>query len=419
MKKSVRLALACVVASTFALTFATFPLVAQTLTTIYSFQPIGGSATLGGLLADSSGNLFGVAATGGTYGFGTIYELSPTGGGAWSETVLYNFTGGTDGGSPNYSLTSDAQRNLYGVATYGGLGSFDYGTVFQLVPPTSSGGSWTYNVIYSFSGPTTGSRPSTRLVFDKEGRLYGGLFFGGQVCRNSQGGQVFELSPPATAGGSWAESVVYSFPCTSAPSGLTYDGRNHLFGSITFGTGKASGGGVFGITLPPSGQSGWTFTTLYLFGGVPDGAMPMGDLALDKNGNLYGTTYSGGSGFGTVYELSPPASAGSLWAETQLTAFNGANGSSLVAPLVLDGDGNLYGTTMAGGTDNFGTVFQLQPPVSGTGAWTLNQLHDFTSSSADQGYPNTGLIFGRLGLLYGATEGAAFGQHGSVFRIAP
>ena len=419
MKKSLRLALTYSFALTFALTFATFPLVAQPLTTIYSFQPSGGFALLGGLLADSSGNLFGVAGSGGANGFGTVYELSPTGGGAWSETVLYNFTGGTDGGFPDYSLTSDSQHNLYGVATYGGLGGFGYGTVFQLAPPTSSGGNWTYTVIYSFTGPTGGGNPSTRLVFDKEGRLYGGLFFGGQACRNSQGGQVFELSPPATNGGSWTESVVYSFPCTSAPSGLTYDGGNHLFGSSTFGAGKASAGGVFGITLPPSGQSGWKFTTLYLFGGAPDGAMPMGDLAIGKNGNLYGTTYSGGSGFGTIFELSPPSSAGSPWTETQLAVFNGANGAFPTAPVVLDGAGSLYGTTMAGGTADFGTIFQLQPPVSGAGAWTLNQLYEFTGTASDQGYPNTGLIFGKFGLLYGATEGIGLGQHGSVFRIAP
>jgi uncharacterized repeat protein (TIGR03803 family) len=395
--------------------FATAPVCGQSLSTIYTFHPSGGDSLLWGLLAAGSGNLYGVASSGGLYGYGTVYVLSQTAGG-WQETVLYNFTGGADGAYPAYALASDAAHNLYGVATQGGLGGFGYGTVYQLAPPTAPGGDWAFNVIFSFPGPGVDGVPGTSLVLDKSGNLYGGLAFGNSCPPQIQGygGRIYQLSPPSQPGGSWTETDIYSFPCFGNPTGLTFDAAGNLFGA-GYG-GEYRSGTVF--RLEPAGQSQWTFATLHTFNVDTDGALPLSGVIFDSEGNLYGTTNAGGGGAGTVFELSPPSVSGGAWIETRLVVFHGPNGANPIGAPILDQQGNLYGTTVIGGSSDLGTIFQLQPPASAGNPWTLNTLYSF-SGKPDQGYPNTGLIFGPRGLLYGATEGAIKTQYGTVFSIAP
>jgi uncharacterized repeat protein (TIGR03803 family) len=172
----------------------------QTLLTLHHFNAqSGGTIPLqGSLLADASGNLYGATYYGGTANDGTVFELSPpTSGGAWTETVLYGFAGGTDGRSPFASLVADQAGNLYGSTTYGGT-TGDNGIVFQLVRPTTTGGAWVENVLYRFQGGSNdGTYPSGGLIFDGAGNLYGETGFGG-ACND---GTVFELSPPASQGG--------------------------------------------------------------------------------------------------------------------------------------------------------------------------------------------------------------------------
>lgn len=417
MKKNslLLLILRVVVVAGVALAFAAASVSGQNFSTIYTFHPSGGDSLLWELISDSSGNLYGVASNGGLYGYGTIYELSQTARG-WQETVLYNFTGGADGAFPAYALVSDAAHNLYGIATEGGLGGFGYGTVYQLSRPTSPGGDWAFSVIYSFPGPGTNGVPGTSLIFDKAGNLYGGLTFGNPCPPQIQGygGRIYQLTPPSQKGSAWTESDLYSFNCFGTPTGITFDSAGNLFGA-GYGGEDLSG---TAFRLEPAGGGQWTFQTLHTFNVSTDGSLPLSGVILDSKGNLYGTLYSGGGGAGAVFELSPPSVSGGPWIETRLVVFHASNGANPIGAPIIDEQGNLYGTTVDGGSANLGTVFQLQPPASAGEPWTLNTLHSFDGKT-DEGYPNTGLVFGPQGLLYGATEGAVKIQHGTVFSIAP
>ena len=268
---------------------------------LYSFA--GGSdpkLPYAGLIFDKAGNLYGTTEFGGTNGQGTVFEITPTSSG-WTETVLYNFTGSADGGQPYASLIFDSAGNLYGTTNFGGSSNCNMGcgTVFKLTP--GSGG-WTESVLYTFTGGNDGREPYARLRFDAAGNLYGTTLLGGNigsVC--SEGcGTVFKLTP-GTSG--WTESVLYAFQGAgdgAAPyDGLALDAAGNLYGTAY--TGGASADGVI-FKLTP-GTSGWTESVLHTFKGLWDGKYPYGDLILDATGNLYGTAYQGGSGYGVVFEL--------------------------------------------------------------------------------------------------------------------
>ena len=178
-----------------------------------------------GVIRDASGNLYGTTTFGGAnlgsgQGAGTVFNLAPPAqsGGPWTETVLYNFCSAAlciDGQNPEAGLIQDAAGNLYGT-TYGG-GAHDYGTVFELAPPSQSGGPWTQTVLYSFCSAAhcaDGELPEAGLIQDAAGNLYGTTTIGGV---NNQG-TVFKLAPPAQSGGPWTEAVLYSF-CSVARTG--------------------------------------------------------------------------------------------------------------------------------------------------------------------------------------------------------
>jgi uncharacterized repeat protein (TIGR03803 family) len=265
--------------------------------TLYNFGAFSGDATQpnGGVIADSSGNLYGVANYGGAYGAGAVFQLVSNLDGTWSENILFDFAGDQyEGGHPNGPLTFDTTGNLYGTALL----------VFELSP--SSQGPWTENVLFDPSSQSaSGYVPTGGVIFDAAGNLYGVNMEGGST---EDAGAVYELSP---AQGFWIETTLHQFrPSTgdgSEPDApLTFDARGNLIG--TTATGGAYGyGTIFRLT-----QNGyWIEDGRYSFTGGSDGAEPgAGALIFDASGNIIGTASYGGSGTGTsgygvVFEIRP------------------------------------------------------------------------------------------------------------------
>ncbi len=316
---------------------------------LYSFGGADGNGPFGGVIFDAAGNLYGTTIGGGTYLAGTAFELSPAGGGTWTEKVLWSFGNGTDGTSPAAGLIFDAAGNLYGTTQTGGTNGA--GMVFELTP--AGGGSWTEKVLYSFGNGTDGEQPAAGLIFDAAGNLYGTTAFGG----TSSKGTVFELTP--AGGGNWTEKVLLRFNVTGGANpqaGLIFDAAGNLYGT-TFGGGAYNLGTLFELT--PAGGGTWTEQVLHSFGNGTDGSGPWAGLTFDAAGNLYGTTRYGGSyGGGTVFRFSAHG-------EVLLYSFSGADGKNPIAGLALDAGGNLYGTTYLGGASNQGTAFEITntPPI--------------------------------------------------------
>jgi len=262
-------------------------------TVIYGFSggADGASPRYGDLLFDQAGNMYGTTSVGGS-GNGVVYEMTRSGG-VWSEQPLYAFSGSPDGANPFGGLVFDNAGNLYGMTTQGG--STGNGAVFELSP---SGGGWTEKVIYNFQGGSDGSYPTAGLIFDKSGNLYGTTSNGG----TGGGGTVFELIP---SGGSWTYNLLYSFTggTKCGPWGtLTLDGAGNLYGTAVC-DGANNVGNVFKLT-----QSGgtWTYGSLYDFTGGNDGRRPFGNVTFDSQGNIYGTASRGGThDSGVVWEITP------------------------------------------------------------------------------------------------------------------
>jgi uncharacterized repeat protein (TIGR03803 family) len=264
-----------------------------------------GAWPAGNLVLDSAGNLYGYTLGGGngkrcSQVCGVVYELSP-GASGWTEAVLHTFTGGSDGYTPR-GLTPDTSGNLLGVAESGGTANSNCeagcGTVFKLTP---AAGGWSLSVIYSFSGGSDGGYPFSPLVFDTQGNLFGTTLLGGSVQCPNECGTVFELSPN---GSGWNFSDVYSFsgPDGADPQGILFDSAGNLFGAASGGK-TTCGCGVLFELVPGSGN--WTETVLYTFNGKSDGQFP-NPVIQDGAGHLFGTTANGGSdNFGTIFKFAP------------------------------------------------------------------------------------------------------------------
>jgi uncharacterized repeat protein (TIGR03803 family) len=268
-------------------------------TILYNFR--GGNDGFGpggAVVFDQAGNLFGTTPDGGRHSAGTIYEMSPMKNGQWKEKVIHAFTGGKDGSTGSLGqLLFDAVGNLYGVTEQGGaLGA---GTVFELVP---SGKRWTFTTLYTFKGMPDAASPYGGLIADGSGSLFGTTYFGGQDGM----GAVFQLSKDQN--GAWQENVLHSFkggrdgsfPTTT----LVFDAAGSLYGTTSAG-GRPSCdcGTVFKLT-PPGGK--WAESVIHRFGRRPDGIGPIYGLTLDPAGNLYGTApFGGAQGQGVVFELTP------------------------------------------------------------------------------------------------------------------
>jgi uncharacterized repeat protein (TIGR03803 family) len=391
-------------------------------TVLYPFS--GGSDGIyptAGLIADSQGNLYGTTAFGGgTSNAGTVFELTPTVSGGWTETVLYHFctlANCSDGNRPFAGLFADSKGNLYGTTANGGTSNA--GTVFELTP--ASGGGWTETVLHSFTGyPSDGAIPLAGLIADSKGNLYGTTSSGGA----NGYGTVFELTPAGV------ETVLYNFcfvpNCNNGifpQAGLYADSKGNLYGTTLEG-GVSEYGTVFELSPPAIAGGAWNATVLYAFNEGSAGEYPLAGLIADTTGNLYGTTNNGGgpANAGAVFELSPPAIAGGAWSLTVPHTFTGgSDGSLLFAGLLADSMGNLYGTTgQGGGAPNAGTVFELSPPAIAGGAWTKTVLYNFCSlmPCSDGANPYAGLIADSKGNLYGTTtSGGGTSNAGTVFEL--
>src|SRR5215469_10672386 len=333
------------------------------------------------------------------YSTGVVYQLTPNPDGSWTMNDLYQFTGGADGGSPQGAPTFDASGNLYGttVSLFGGIGA---NVVFKLAP--NPDGTWTESVLYTFSGGADGGSPLSGVILDAAGNLYGTTSGGGA----SGAGTVFKLAP--NPDGTWTESVLYSFSGGSdggnPNAGLIFDTAGNLYGATP--TGGAGAGVVFKLTPNPDGI--WTENVLFTFAHARDGADPEGGLTFDAVGNLYGTTRTGGSSNGTVFQLrqNPDHS----WTEHVLYRFTGgSDGCFPQSGVTTDSFGNLYGTTQNCGLGS-GVAFQLKRHKSGS--WTLQVLNEFNNGIG----PNR-MIFDLSGNLYGTTCcGGSYG-YGNLFEI--
>jgi uncharacterized repeat protein (TIGR03803 family) len=404
-----------------AVLFLTSAWAADHQTVLYSFSNHPDAATpVGSLIMDAAGNLYGATNSGGIYcppffGCGTVFKLSCAQTG-WTETVLYSFGNGNDGVGPTGSLIMDAAGNLYGTTNGGGI--HGVGTVFELSP--SQDGGWEETVLYSFDSINDGFDPSGGLIMDAAGNLYGATSNGGTYAE----GTVFELSP-SQGGGGWTETVLYNFGHGTDGAfpvgGLVIDTAGNLYGTTEEGGQGGSYCQSYGcgtvFELSPSG-GGWAETVLHNFNG-DDGNQPRAGLAADAAGNLYGTTIQGGPycapfGCGTVFEVSPSAGAG--WTETTLYFFTDQPDGALPdAGVVLDADGNVYGTTSLGGNENAGIAFEVSPRHGG---WTETVLYSFDQITS--GFePQSGLIVGRSGGLYGAVWSGGAYDFGLVYELTP
>ena len=338
---------------------------------LYSLPANEGNTLFVALTGDDN-VLYAASYEGGSLQLGMVISLTPPAspGGTWTPSVLYNFTGGsTDGYYPTALIAHDGV--LYGTTQYGGTSNS--GVAFSLTPPASPGGAWTEAVLHNFTGGSDGGFPNG-LTAGADGILYGTALFGGYA----NFGVVFLLAPPASPGGDWTEHMLYSFKSGTdgeGPRSVTIGSGGVLYGTTSNG-GSQPGvncgegcGTVYSLTPPASPGQGWSETILYTFGGGADGAYPYASVVIG-GGVLYGTTSGGGgvlaprcyAGCGTVFSLTPPESAGSAWIESVLHAFKdeGVDGSNPQTPLLLDGS-VLYGTTQLGGTYKYGTVFQVKP----------------------------------------------------------
>jgi len=367
------------------------------------------------LLDNKTGTLYGTTEDGGNQscqnyfntGCGIIFSTSPSGKG-WKETVLYRFQGGSDGANPRAPLVPRPDGYFYSTTTTGG-DSQSIGTAFRIKP-----GTWREEVIFRFPSYQKGAYPQGAIAFDRKGNLYGLTLNGGAT------GVAFELIP--SRAGNWKEAVLYE------NVGLPYAGvvidHGNLYGA-TDENGTFNDGAVFELSHQ---KLGWQFTDIYSFQDPAGAGVEPSDLTVDKKGNLFGFAADAGIicyphpySCGTVFEMTR---SGGKWQEKTIYQFKNLAdgwGPGYGAP-VFDGAGNLYGTTQAGGKYGFGTIFKLSPVKGG---WQKTTLYNFPGG-AGGAEPIGGLVVDRQGNIFGTTYfgGGGTGKCkqqgcGIVFEITP
>ena len=405
-----------------------------TITTLHNFTNTAGdganprtSVTIG-----PGGVLYGVTLSGGTFGQGTIFSLKPPAspGGSWTETLLYEFTDGSDGGGPISRLATGAGPGgavvLYGTTTFSA--GTPFGSVYSLTAPATTGGPWTFATLFTFAGINgAGGYPVGGITIGPGGVLYGAAQYGGTGCPNVYPnfgcGEVYSLTPPAAPGGAWTQTILHSFlftegygpqsPIVIGPGGVLYGTAIHGGDLSACPTNKSGCGTVYSLTPPATPGGSWTLSVLYSFSNGADGIFPSA-VVLGANGIIYGSTYQ------NVFSLTPPASPGDSWTETVVQTFSSELEGPLVS-LVIGSNGTLFGATPGGAADA-GTIFSLTPPASSGGVWTNNQMVRFSPTT--NGTKPQGLTLGVSGgraVLYGTTE---FGlttlfNDGTVFALQP
>jgi uncharacterized repeat protein (TIGR03803 family) len=372
-----------------------------------------------------------------------------------SEIVLHTFTGGKDGGDGGTQLVSDSVGNLYGTTFAGGdksascelyTGLPGCGVVFKLAP--NGDGSWKETVLHTFTGGKDGGIPTSGVILDSAGNLYGAALFGGERkpgnCRFSGFppgcGVIYKLTP--TAHGPWTQTVLYTV--TGGTDGfepwdrLIFDSSGNLYGTAG-GGGDLSCNPPYGcgavFELSPGSGGSWAESVLYAFSADSDGESPFSGVIFDSQGNLYGTTLYGGDtsvscngviGCGVIFQLTPTPSG--PWTETVLHAFtDGPDGAYPLFNVILDSTGNVYGSTLYGGdTTSYdcrggvipgcGVVYKLTPTAHGP--WTQAVLYTFTGGK-DGVWPISPLVFDPSGNLYGVTRYGGGIGNGMVYKLTP
>jgi uncharacterized repeat protein (TIGR03803 family) len=361
---------------------------AQTENQLYWFKngPKDGQLPYAGVIRDSNGGLYGTTAYGGAFNHGAIFKISNH-----VRTLLYNFTGKTDGSFP-VGLVSDSAGNLYGTAQ--AYGSFNCGTVFKLDRRLK------LTVLHAFTDGSDGCVPNS-LIRDQSGNLYSTTLYGGPA--NS--GTVFKVDATGK------ESVLYSFTGgvlggkdgASPVAGVIRDSAGNLYGT-TEGGGPDNFGTVYKV------DAAGNETVLHTFTGANiDGEFPQGALARDSAGNLYGTTQIGGTAnAGTIFKVDPAGNESVLFSFTQQ-----AQGADPESGLVIDSAGNLYGNTALAGTYSGGVAFKFDPATT-----TETVLHEF-GNGFDGRAPIGDLTLDSAGHVYGATQQGGKANAGTVFVIVP
>lgn len=336
-------------------------------TVLHTFGGPDGAYPESGVILDSAGNLYGTTSYGGSAGncyvsecgWGVAYKLAPSG----QETILHVFSGGADGAEPAANLILDSAGNLYG--TTAGGGAFNAGTVFKLSPAGQE------TILYTFTGGSDGGYPHSGLTFDSAGNLYGTTEGGGAMY----GGVVYKLDPTGnetvlytfTMYGNGGGGPTGAFPT----SGVVLDSAGNLYGTTWAGGESSFGCEGYGCGVVYEMSEAGEFSLLFSFDeGGAGGAIPVAGLVRDSAGNLYGTAAGGGmdydvctgsyqgasGGCGLVFRVDPYGN------ETVIYRFTGADGGNPWAGVILDSSGNIYGTTYGGGTANGGVVYKLTPP---------------------------------------------------------
>ena len=393
---------------------ATPSMQAQSLHVLYALTDTPGGGNPSGLTFDRAGNLYGVTEGGPTDG--GVFELKHKSSG-WIFQPLYNFHPPDDGISPSAPVVFGPDGALYGTTLQGGELPFCYyelgpcGTVYSVQPPPDpcrgTACLWNETHIYWFGaldavddGYNPGSGP---LIFDSTGNIYGTTNLGGLHGQ----GTAYEMVKTQNG---WREHIIANFTSNGSPentvSGLAFNSAGNLFGTLSV---AGSFGQVFELT--PSGQ-GWNEQTIYSFQGGNDGAFPLGGLVFDAAGNAYGTTYGAGAP-ATVFQLSPQADG--TWRETVLYIFPGIGP---INNLTMDAAGNIYGTTP--GTpginpDHYGMVFKLSLV---NGSWTFTQLYEFTGGD-DGAFPSGIVAVDPAGNLYGTCVAAGANERGTIWEVTP
>jgi uncharacterized repeat protein (TIGR03803 family) len=395
-----------------------------TETVIYNFNSYSGDGTYpySGLVADAKGNLYGTTETGGASNLGSVFELKLSGG-VWTETLLYSFAGFSagDGYYPVQSpLVFDKAGNLYGTTEYGGSStSCNCGTVFEL---SKSGSTWKEKILHSFLNATAkdGYYPQAGLSLDTAGNLYGTTYYGGIYSV----GSVFQLQPSKTG---WKYRVIHSFNNASGGAyypegGITQGPDGYYYGTTYYGGSAYNAGTIYRLF---QARNTWVGQNVLYFLEGGDGIGPDSSLAMDAKGNMYGTTWQGGSGegcsqgCGTVFKLT--LGKNNTYTQSVIYSFQAAEKDGqnpyYGAGVTVDAAGNLYGTTLYGGRDtvNVGTAYELKPTTNG---YKESLLWSFDTVTGDGYYPRGGVILFK-GNIYGtASQGGSHGT-GTVFKIKP
>jgi uncharacterized repeat protein (TIGR03803 family) len=360
---------------------------AQTVTEVvlHDFNGTAGNYPNAGVVRDSAGALYGTTVSGGANLQGVIYKLDSAG----NYEILHTFSGESDGGYPYAGVIRDAAGNLYGTTTYGGIEprTSGYGVVYKV---TKSG---KYSVLHTFRSGNNGSNPFAGVIRDSAGNLYGTTDVGGKSDR----GVVYSIS----SAGEYA--VLYRFQGgkdgENPLAGLVRDAAGNLYGTTLYG-GASNAGVVY--RLDTVGNE----TVLYSFTGGADGGNPVNGVTLDSSGNLYGTTSVGGAdNSGVIFKLDTSGNFSLLYSFT-----GGADGGAPSAGVTQGASGNLYGTTSAGGANQAGVVYMVDP------SGNYRVVYTFTGG-ADGRYPLDRLTRGPEGVLYGTAQYGGQFSDGVIFEI--